>query len=168
MKRSEQSRRTPARVFCFIVAAAVSLIALSDRSHAFVIYDWVGVCQVGCTGEAKAVLTLADTYKPGEAATAADFVRITYTSNFASWEITKSETLSAFRATLPVTAGPANVEIIEGDFPGVVGRGPGGIATDTAGGWGAGLECDDVGRKCRDAGGANAWTLRAPGAVAPD
>jgi len=69
------------------------------------------------------------------AKTAADFIKTTYTSDFASWEITQSDTLSAFRATLPVTPKAANVEIIETDFAGLAGRGPGGIATDNAGSW---------------------------------
>jgi hypothetical protein len=44
--------------------AALALIALPAQAD--VIYQWQGKCALGCSGTAHAVLTLSDTYVPGD------------------------------------------------------------------------------------------------------
>ncbi len=62
-------------------SSLLAVFAYAPNAGAAVIYDYVGTCTVGCTGQASGVLTLKDSYTPGDLLTNADFEAFTYISS---------------------------------------------------------------------------------------
>jgi hypothetical protein len=61
--------------FYYTTAAAILLATILPASaRAAVIYDWSADCETGCTGTASGVLTLIDTYTPGDPFTSSEFI----------------------------------------------------------------------------------------------
>ena len=60
-------------------------------ARADVVFDFSGICGVGCSGTATGVLTLADSYVFGDDVTAADFISFDYSSSDANFEITSAD-----------------------------------------------------------------------------
>lgn len=94
-----------------LTAAIVAMGLAAPQAEAVVIYDWSGACEFGCTGQATAVLTLADTYVPGTQVMAADFVSISYSSNAGSYNIPPDAGLELIfgPAILPAVSGVATI-----------------------------------------------------------
>ena len=93
---------------------AVAIVALgmaAPQAHAVVIYDFTGVCDLRCTGQATAVLTLADTYVPGTQVTDADFVSFSYNSDSGSYNVPPDAGLELIfgPAVLPAVSGQATI-----------------------------------------------------------
>jgi hypothetical protein len=66
----------------FLTAFAVAATPLCiSAARANVVFDWEGACTVGCSGTAKAVLTLTDAYVFGDPVTSTSFVSLAYTSS---------------------------------------------------------------------------------------
>ena len=94
--------------------ALALLLALPLLSKADVIYDWSGSCTVGCTGTATAVITLADTYVPGQALALSDFISFQLTTNVgpAAPRLTTDELFG----TLPPVSGIPTTDYSFGGF----------------------------------------------------
>ena len=109
----------------FLAGLATAVLALglaAPKAHAVVIYDWTGTCEDGlrpCTGQATAVLTLAETYVPGDVARQDDFVSFSYSSSSISFAIPGDFPLTLFSAGfLPAVSGlaaPASVDVDAND-----------------------------------------------------
>jgi len=103
--------------------SGLALYALTlGTANALVIYDWTGSCSNGCTGNATAMLTLADTYTAGSALTLADFVSFTYqsSSSIETLSIPGNGFLDSITGTLPALTGTADVRLdFFGGSPGV-------------------------------------------------
>ena len=99
------------RLLGLLAAAVVALGMAAPQAHALVIYDFTGACDFGCTGQATAVLTLADTYVPGTQVMAADFVSISYSSNAGSYNVPPDAGLELIfgPAVLPAVSGQATI-----------------------------------------------------------
>ena len=112
-----------------LTAGIVAMGLAAPQAEAVVIYDWSGACEFGCTGQATAVLTLADTYVPGTQVMAADFVSISYSSNAGSYNVPGNAGLELIfgPAVLPTVSGTATIGF---DFTDV-----GRIFSTTPGSW---------------------------------
>jgi hypothetical protein len=96
-------------------AAALALVA--GNASANVVYDWMGTCTELCTGNATAVLTLADTYTPGTAVANADFLSFSFSSSNGSYTVPGDTVFSEFTSgsSLPDFFGATGIYI---DYPG--------------------------------------------------
>ena len=94
-----------------LAAAIVALGMAAPQAHAVVIYDFTGTCDFGCTGQASAVLTLADTYVPGTQVMADDFVSFSYSSDAGSYNVPPDAGLELIfgPAVLPAGSGQATI-----------------------------------------------------------
>lgn len=96
--------------------SGLALYAITlGTANALMIYDWTGSCSTGCTGNATATLTLADTYTPGSALTHTDFVSITYQSSSSMLSIPGDGFIESITGVLPALTGFADVSL---DFVG--------------------------------------------------
>ena len=96
-----------------LLAAAVLALGLAaPKAHAVVIYDWSGTCGIGsnCTGQVTAVLTMAETYVPGDFADEDDFVSFSYSSSSGAYDILIDELLD-ITARLPAVSGEATLAL---------------------------------------------------------
>ena len=136
------------------VIAFVFALTPAPNAGAVVIYDFVGNCTRFCTGQAEAVLTLADTYTPGTVVQKADFISFTYMSSSSSYEIPKDSGFDDFVGfhdnILPVP--PLDQAGIFIDFAGS----PSFFDTNPAGGW----RSNSVPLRSGDQGTGYSWTLR--------
>ena len=82
-------------VFKKIIGAAALALAAGSAS-ADVVYDWMGTCTDLCTGNATAVLTLADTYTPGTALANVDFVNFSFSSSNGSYTVPGDDVFDEF------------------------------------------------------------------------
>ena len=105
------------RLLGIFAAAIVALSITAPKAEAVVIYDWTGTCDSGCTGQATAVLTLADSYTPGTPATTADFISFSYSSTSGAYDIPADAGLAFASATLPAVSGGGIVNL---DFEGTL------------------------------------------------
>ena len=152
----------------FLAGLAAALLALglaAPKAHAVVIYDWTGTCDEGCTGQATAVLTLADTFVPGTSFADNDvFVSFSYSSSSVSFAVPGDSALSRFFATFPrEVSGPATpwrASVSSQGFE-VSYR----FDTGPSGDWG--LNFDRPSEPFSDRGVDGLWTLRASELSAP-
>ncbi len=95
---------------------------LAAPAKAVVIYDWSGICAVGCTGTATGVLTLANSYTPGTLVSVTDFVSWSYASSSGSYDVPgdaafqptnsfENNVQGSFDGPLPVASGLGDVVI---------------------------------------------------------
>ena len=131
-----------------LAGAALALSLMAPQAKAAVIYDWSGLCVAGCTGQATAVLTLADTYVPGTLAMDADFISFSYSSSSGAYDIPAG---AAFAGFLEPTVLPA-----VSDQTDIVLQFSGGIFDNTPGSWLSVLLSSGV----QDGGVEESWTLR--------
>jgi len=160
-----------------IFAGAILLLAAS--AHAVVIYDFAGECAAAsdCSGTARGVLTLADTYTPETALSSADFLSFTYASSQGTFAIPSDLAFLEMWGVLPSTSGRA-VEWVNIDFSGnnsglnscaqsgSIQRGAASIDCLTDGWWylefaPVGIGDDGADFNDRDHGTTHTWTLRA-------
>ena len=133
------------------LAAAVLAMGLAAPSaKAAVIYDFTGTCGFGCTGQATAVLELADSYTPGEVLRNSDFLSFSYSSSTDLFSIPADAFFTGFfgAARLPVVSGTASFGLNAGF----------GTAVNTGSGWSAFFSPSDI----DEGGSAYTWTLRQP------
>ena len=99
------------RLLGLFAATIVALGMAAPQAGAAVIYDWSGICDEGCTGQASAVLTLANTYVPGTQVMAGDFISFSYSSDSGSYSIPADAGLELIfgPAVLPVVSGSATI-----------------------------------------------------------
>ena len=134
-----------------VVAGALLALGLTaPQAKAVVIYDWSGLCVAGCTGQATAVLTLADSYVPGTLAMDADFISFSYSSSSGAYDIPAGPAFAGFLEpmVLPAESGQADIVLQFGD----------GIFDNTPGSWLSVLLSSGV----EDGGVEESWTLRQP------
>ena len=140
-----------------LAAAIVALGITAPKAEAVVIYDWTGTCSFGCTGEATAVLTLADSYTPGTLASTADFISFSYSSSSGSYDIPADAAFSSIGgpAILPAVSGTAEFNM---SFAGA--------RTDfisRVGSWFSQFDPSfDPNGAILNTGSDNTWTLRQP------
>lgn len=141
-----------------VLAAAVLAMGLAaPKAEAVVVYDWVGTCTSFCSGEATAVLTLADSYTPGTEVMDSEFISFSYRSNTLAYDIPADAAFALFDgpAILPAVSGTTNIDIIFAGFDRMFG------AFD--GFWDSrfvDFVPDDI-----DFGREHLWTLRQPTAL---
>ena len=102
------------RLLGIFAAAIVALGLTAPKAEAVVIYDWTGTCDSGCTGQASAVLTLADSYTPGTEVMDSDFIAFSYSSSSGAFDIPDDAALRRFQNSpvfLPAVSGPARIEM---------------------------------------------------------
>ena len=102
-----------------LLAAAVLAMGLAaPKAEAVVIYDWVGTCTQFCSGEATAVLTLADSYVPGTEVMDDEFISFSYRSNTLSYDIPDDAGFVRFEdaAVLPAMSGTTNIDLVFWEF----------------------------------------------------
>lgn len=141
------------------LAAAVLAMGLAvHKAEAVVIYDWSGLCESGCAGQAAAALTLEDTYVPGTQVMGADFISFSYSSSSGSFDIPADAAFDGFSvaSVLPVVSGQAQI-LLDIDGPGTL------FDSQPGGGWlslfaPAGIS---------DGGDEHQWTLRTTDLTAP-
>ena len=99
------------RLVGLLTAAIVALGMAAPQAEALVIYDFTGACDFGCTGQASAVLTLADTYVPGTQVTSADFISFSYDSDSGFYNVPPDAGLELIfgPAVLPAVSGQATI-----------------------------------------------------------
>ncbi len=141
-----------------LAAAIVVLGMAAPKANAVVIYDWSGLCDSGCAGQATAVLTLEDTYVPGTQVMDADFVSFSYSSSSGTYDIPADTAFDDFSvpSILPVVSGQAQI-LIDFDGPGTL------FDSLPGGGWlslfaPAGIS---------DGGDEHQWVLRTTDLTAP-
>lgn len=143
-------------VFKKIIGAAALALAAGSAS-ADVVYDWMGTCTDLCTGNATAVLTLADTYTPGTALANVDFVNFSFSSSNGSYTVPGDDVFDEFwtGSMLPAFFGAAYTFI---DYPG------GGtyFQQEANGNWDTW-----IGNTKLASGLEGSWTLRTPAVPLP-
>jgi len=95
-----------------LATAIVALGLTAPKAEAVVIYDWTGTCTGGCTGQASAVLTLVDSYTPGDFASTLDVISFSYSSSSGAYDIPADAALAFASATLPAVSGEGMVNLI--------------------------------------------------------
>ena len=95
-----------------LAAAIVALGLTAPKAEAVVIYDWSGTCTGGCTGQASAVLTLDDSYTPGDIASTPDVISLSYSSSSGAYDIPGDGGLVFAFASLPAVSGEGMVNLI--------------------------------------------------------
>ena len=141
------------------LAAAILVMAMAaPKADAVVIYDWSGLCDSGCAGQATAVLTLEDSYLPGTQVMGADFISFSYSSSRGAYDIPADAALDGFSvpSILPVVSGAAQI-LLDIDGPGTL------FDSLPGGGWlslfaPAGID---------DGGDEHQWVLRTTDLTAP-
>jgi hypothetical protein len=84
------------------VAGAAAALFMADPARANIVFDFSGVCSIGCSGTATGVLTLANSYTFGADITAADFISLDYSSSSYSFDIASVDS--------PILAGGLNAD----------------------------------------------------------
>lgn len=95
-----------------------TLISLStSKAYAVVIYDFFGACDAGCDYLARGVLTLNDSYTPGNQVARDDYVSWRFYSSAGAYDLNSPSVsgISGFFGMLPKYAGTSNFMI---DFGG--------------------------------------------------
>ena len=143
------------RLLGIFAAAIVALGLTAPKAEAVVIYDWTSTCTDGCTGQASAVLTLADSYTPGTEVTDADFISFSYRSTSGAYDIPADAALLSLvsfeLASLPAVSGAGDIRMQFAVIRTVF------FARRSS--WDTFFAPNGV---MRDSGGANTWTLRQP------
>ena len=141
-----------------LAAAIVALGMAAPKAGAVVIYDWSGLCDSGCVGQANAVLTLEDSYVPGTELVDADFISFFYSSSSGAYDIPADAGFDDFSgfASLPGVSGPGDV-FIDIDGPSTL------FSTQSAGSWLSIFAPADI----SDGGAQFLWTLRSTNLTAP-
>ena len=151
-----------------LAAAVLALGLAAPKAHAVVIYDWVGTCDSGCTGQATAVLTLADSYTPGTEADVDDFVSFSYSSSSVSFAVPGDSSLSLFfTGFLPAVSGlaaPAQVDVLSNDRAIITFSSPDVPNSEWDLAFDRFVSPDE---RFSDIGGDSLWTLRASELSAP-
>ena len=142
-----------------LAAALLALGLAAPKAHAVVIYDWVGTCTSGCTGQATAVLTLSDSVTPGSRLDQDDFVSFSYSSSSGSYDIPADAALIGLLGAVSRVGGMGTF-VISFSFPA-----PTFSTGDFFAGssWDSGSAPDGV----DDMGDTFFWTLRASELSAP-
>ncbi len=139
------------RLLGIFAAAIVALGLTAPKAEAVVIYDWTGTCTGGCAGQASAVLTLVDSYTPGDLASILDVISFSYSSSSGAYDVPADTVLAFASATLPAVSGEGMVNLI------FVGAGAE-FRPNTSMSWTSHLASAGV----DDRGTDNTWTLRQP------
>ena len=134
-----------------LAAAIVALGLTAPKAEAVVIYDWTGTCTGGCMGQASAVLTLVDTYVPGDIASTNDVISFSYSSSSGAYDIPADAVLAFASASLPAVSGEGMVNLV------FVGAGAE-FRPISSVSWGSSFAPAGV----NDRGTDNTWTLRQP------
>ena len=142
------------RLLGIFAAAIVALGITAPKAEAAVIYDWTGPCESGCTGQATAVLTLADSYVPGTFLEDADFISFSYSSSSGAYDIPADAAFVAFFAIgpLPAVSGEAEIGL---DF---AGGGTGFFSDPLLTSWVSEFAPAGI----SESGTSHLWTLRQP------
>ena len=119
------------RFLAGLAAAVLALGLAAPKARAVVIYDWTGACDFGCSGQAAAVLTLADSYTPGSNVDEDDFVSFSYSSSSGTYDALPDE-LASVSGALPAVSGPVSISF---EFTVPVLFGTGDFATFDSGAW---------------------------------
>ena len=141
-----------------LATAIVALGMAAPKANALVIYDWSGLCESGCVGQASAVLTLADTYVPGTQVMDADFISFSYSSSSGTYDIPADVAFDDFSpgSSLPAVSGLALI-LIDFDGSGTI------FDSMLSGGW---LSLFDP-AGINDVGDEHQWVLRTTDLTAP-
>jgi hypothetical protein len=83
------SRATGAMAALLLAAAAFQ----AAPARAYIVFDFSGVCDSGCSGKATGVLTLADSFTFGSAITLTSFVSFHYSSSDISFDVPSPDDL---------------------------------------------------------------------------
>ena len=135
-----------------LAAAIVALGLTAPKAEAVVIYDWTGTCTGGCMGQASAVLTLVDTYVPGDIASINDVISFSYSASSGAYDIPGDGLLVFAFAGLPAVSGGGMVNLILAPGPSSEFR------PNTSMSWTSHFAPAGV----DDRGTDNTWTLRQP------
>ena len=114
MALDEGKGRMMTRLGGLMAAAVLAMGLAAPKAEAVVIYDWVGTCTNVCSGEATAVLTLADSYVPGTEVMDDEFISFSYRSNTLSYDIPDDAGFVRFgdAAILPGLSGTTNIDLV--------------------------------------------------------
>ena len=134
-----------------LAAAVLAMGLAATKAEAAVIYDWSGLCDSGCAGQATAVLTLEDTYVPGTQLVGADFISFSYSSSSGSFDIPADAALDGLSvaSVLPVVSGQAPI-LLDIDGPGTL------FDSQLGGGWLSLFTPAGI----NDGGAEHQWVLR--------
>ena len=141
-----------------LAAAVLAMGLAATKAEAAVIYDWSGLCDSGCAGQASAVLTLEDTYVPGTELVSADFISFSYSSSSGAYDIPADAAFDGFSvaSVLPVVSGPAQI-LLDIDGPGTL------FDSLPGGGWLSLFAAAGI----SDGGDEHQWVLRTTDLTAP-
>ena len=139
---------------------ATTIVALgmtAPQADAVVIYDWSGLCESGCVGQATAVLTLDDSYTPGTQVSTADFISFSYSSSSGAYDIPADAGFEEF-------IGPAEFPVVSGEVDVFIGIAGASTFFDTeADAWNSFFDPFGI----SDGGSENEWVLRTTNLSAP-
>ena len=82
------------RAFLRAAVASAAALFMASPTHANIVFDFSGACEIGCSETATGVLTLADTYTFGSDISFANFVSFDYSSSNLSFDIISGEDAS--------------------------------------------------------------------------
>lgn len=138
-----------------IIVLIFTLLCASN-AHSSLIYDFTGDCTVGCTGSVTGVLTLNDSYSPGDLLENVDFISWVFSSSSQNYTVNGTFGFSSVgRISLPSISGLA---ITTGSFGYIDYTGSGTVMRDFGDGtWAslaAGLSTPNI-----DGNNAN-WSVR--------
>ncbi|MEM7499583.1 MAG: hypothetical protein AAF371_16530 [Pseudomonadota bacterium] len=94
-----------------ILPLALAVAFAAPAAQATVIYDFIGQCEVGCTGDATATIELLDSYVPGSAFTEADLVSFSYASSSGVFNAPADGAFDTASGSLPASSGVTNLNI---------------------------------------------------------